>query len=1299
MRVRMYSNSRRNIAAGLSFLFIVTFLLFFQGSAVNSNEGNFSVAPSIVYFNWTFGPITITSNVNNSYFGVQNQSTAITPQYYVSTPYTPTVTGLEYDPTTGKYIGFDSANNAVCFTGGMDFIVQNNAYTNVTGILNQTNSTVMNITAYQFCPPGYYNGTFNVTQNGTTDWANVTAAVNIPVNPANTFYEPNSTAFVKGTILSNSNLTHKYYFNTGLVQNLTGVTINLSGQTEDIDLYLFNSTGTLLARSVENGSANEEINSRLPATPDVWSFWIVGNTVNATNYLANMYFTTLNVINGTGQNVNYTVNFGSLDAANNQSTQVNITLNNTDTRAWNGVSEKSEIYRTDVWNNRSAAGDYYFLVPSFATKLKVKIEWKGGTRWTISLNDSNANFWGNSSRKYLTGNLTNTTEEESVLYTGAINTNNDGLWKITIGNLTAAADNYNVTAQVWVWVDSAAWLNSTFPLSGFNFNPAGAAQNTSLNVSLKINLPLPNITKGNYSGFVDYYYPGQWNTRIPISFTVKAGTLFINNSLYSVNETKYDNRGFNRIGVGALWTNLTLNNTGDEDVYFANFTSNGVLSVDGTHNMSFTVQWPSNLIPAGSSATINISTTINTTNTDNTLGLYTGYILLNTTNSTSSNSSSYPFDSLFIYLNVILSRYVNVSVTGITPIWIATPANATNMTFNVSVLLANGTKISTNTWLNQSNFNANMVEANASLTTSALTGLTNSAGSGTWSVVCPVDASNPQQICAVNGTLASGVQGGIYYGTAGVTINTTNLGGTGESLTGSSARSATLVTINDTGVKITGDTITASLYVDQTEFYRANITNYGPLPADNVAFSFNKGSCPVTAQIQPSGSNCMAANQVQGASSSIWNASIPAYMEGSTNCTLVWKITATAVTDYCTMSISVVSAHSNYGSLLAYVEVLANTTSGSPGAQQGQQQSCTSNITCPDTQYCRVNVCTSLTCLTGWTASGHKCNPTAGTLNITDYTEKIYILQGSSNSSKVTVKNMGGVSYTVKLDVTNTFAGLTPGVSPSSYTLGGGNSGIFTVSFNVSSTAEIGLHTVTIKTYANENASIYKTKDVTVVVLPLEETKAAINQSEIDLKNMFANITAIFNAMPPSAEANYTLTNRTYTRLLNMFQDIESSIRSGDYLTANSLLKDANSSLAEFKQQVSQLSSAGAGGLLAPLGVFGSTVTLVAIFVVIIVIGSFLAYLLLPSKKGGFHPSIGYVPKEKASMTSKLKHLFSRARQPGSQKSLAEFERKPIVPATAATAKPPDKKTYPEGFNRLDQFPLSYEKDKFKEKK
>ncbi len=255
------------------------------------------------------------------------------------------------------------------------------------------------------------------------------------------------------------------------------------------------------------------------------------------------------------------------------------------------------------------------------------------------------------------------------------------------------------------------------------------------------------------------------------------------------------------------------------------------------------------------------------------------------------------------------------------------------------------------------------------------------------------------------------------------------------------------------------------------------------------------------------------------------------------------------------------------------------------------------------------------------------------------------------------------------------------------------------MNLSVSNTTEVGYHTITFKAYASDYSGVYTTEDMTLAVKPLEETKKEINQTYDDLKELFSSIVSIFNQIPPSSEVNYTLANRTYYRLVNMFKDAEEKLKAGNYLDAYSVLKETNSSLTSFKQEVDQIMFE-TGQL--PLG---NLLTWVAILVVIVVIGGFLVYLLLPPKRG-YHPVFGYVPKRKIPLTEKLKHLFSHLEKikhlGRGQKTLEAFERPMPVERERPPPlpeKPPEEKTYMEGYEKQRGFGLSYKKKEMKSKK
>jgi hypothetical protein len=1279
-------------------IFAAYVVLLLQGSAITSvPDGNFTVMPDTVYFNWSGTNINLTSNNQSVDIAVSNTTTAIGPVYYISGFY---VAGGS-DPV---YPDLSSEEYANCFTGvtsGMKFIVQNSSgyYTNTTPYLNTTNSTIYTLTAYQYCPPGYYNGSFDVGQSGFFELTNLTAHVAMPISAQNTFNETASKAGFKGMLPSLAGEYHSYYFNTSQAANITGVTLNLTwtDYNKDVDVFLFNSTGSLLGKGIERSGSEAIAYVSLPAASDMWRIKVFGNISSQANYTGWLYFTTLNATNTSNQNQKITsLDFGALDP-NATSSQINYTLNNVDTTAWNEVRESKELYRVDTWSSQTQAGYYSLFVPHFAERVKVKLEWTGAARWHLILNDSNKSLIGNSSDKYYNANMSNAVHEEFVTYNGPFSTSNDGFWNITVANMTVPSGNFNLTAYVWL---PNSTLVSDYPAS-YNFSASG-----SRNVSLYIRVPETNITNGTYEGFTEYYVSSEWKFRLPLRFSVKAGMLTFNNTFESLTATLHDNIGFNRLGANAVRLTLPVSNLGGYNLFYLNTTSglmlNNTESGKTDRYMTFAVDhWPANPIAAGQGDTLNMTIYINTTLTGEEEGIYVGNITFNTTNA-SVDASSYPFKLFTLILRLNLTDELTVNVTEASPL-VTAQQNASNVTANVTVKLANGSSISVDGVMMLGDFNYSIYLKEGSVS-SYIIGLENLTQGDTGGL-CPTG----RQDCVIKAALIPGKPGGAYYFYAGARFNTSILnssGGTGKNLTGMGVSGGQVV-VNDTGIKLTGKGFSdgEAFYEATTSIYTVEVTNYGPLTAANLQIKFDKGSCAVSVarNTDAAYSNC-SYKVAYGPDTAVWN--ISTFAGYTPACKLAWTLTGNSIDDAESpcydASVRVITNHPNFGNVTnIFINILGNETTDG-GSQQSGQLTCTSNLTCADNQYCKNGACTTLSCPSGSYAKNHVCVKYEGKLNITAYTEKIYVMQGSTNSTSITVKNIGGGTHTVKLEISSS-AGLTSSSNPSSYSLNAGNSGIFMVNFSASPNTTIGYYTTSVKAYASDNVSVYDTKTITVAVEPVEETKVKINQTYDEIKSLFASVATTFNQMPPSSDANYTLANRTYYRLLSMLQDLENKIKLGNYMEAQGLLNEANSTLASFKLEISQI---GGGGFLFAFD-SGNLMTWVAVLVVIIVIGGFLAYLLLPPKKGGFHPSMGYTPHGKIPITQKLKQVFSKIKIPrpkigGGQKTLVSYER-PVTPVQPLPAQPsaaqPEKKTYMEGYHRLDQFPLSYDKDKFKEKK
>ncbi|UCC92073.1 MAG: hypothetical protein JSV39_02320 [Candidatus Aenigmatarchaeota archaeon] len=1115
--------------------------------------------------------------------------------------------------------------------------------------------------------------------------------MSIPVNTQNTFnFSIRRSDFMGRFDSYDEEDYHSFYLNKSQIENSTGGTVKLTGFTGDIDLFLFDGS-SLIYKSIES-SGDEEIKfvKWSEVNNDMVEIRVYGNT-SSDDYNGYVYFTPLNASNASNTNQEFgdanPIDFGFLNP-NQTSSEVVINMSNTDDGAVNNVGETAEIYHVDTWANNSQAGTYEFLVPHFAEKVKAKIEWTGGTRYNFSLSDVNNQLFGMSNEKYNNANKTGSIQEEFIVVTSpSINQTNDGYWNITVLNTSAIDGNYNVTA--YIWMPESGWFESSFT-NGFDFNSSGSA-NSSLDVSFNITVPELNLINGVYEGFLLYNNTEGWRLKVPFGFKVKAGMLLLNSGNLSTSTyTLKDNIGFDRLGSGAIVLNITYNNTGDYTIYYNETNSSNKLYYNSTNYIDFVVDslpGDGSKIDNGTSGTMDIRILINTSNTKDIQGTYTGNITFNTTEA-NVTSSSYPFNTYVFIMKVVLNDDLTINITDVVPAMVNDPASPPNITTKVQVKLANGTIVSKSGLMYLENFTSvKLIEGNVSRQYT-LVNLSQGDPGGT----CP----SGQNYCYVNGTLGTSAVGGQYKAYITAQVNTSQIAdGNGKRiLTGVYTTPNPLIVVNDTGIKIYGTTDPGSFFEGVTIVYTLTLRNYGNVDADDLQVRFDKIACPVTVtrNTNIANTNCSGAG-AGNVSATDWKMDLPKY---SSLCKVSWNLEGDTVEEDESCSnakVKVITSHSSFGDITGIAITVKNNVSGTsdpPATTPPTVAECDDDTDCAETEICQTGSCVTLSCSGGY-VKNHNCYKYADEFSITNYEEKVYILQGSSNSTKVTVKNNGYYTRTTKFSVVTNITGMTTEVSPTSYSLGSGKSGVFTINFSLSNVTEVGFHKITVKAYASDNESIHKTQDITLAVQPLEETKKMINQTWIDLEALFNSLLSQFNQIPSSSETNYTIANRTYTRLLNMFEDIGEKIKAGNYMEAYSLLKEANSSIVEFEQQIKQLIG---GGITLDL------LTMIAIAAVVIVIGGFLAYLLLPAKKG-YHPMFGYKPKGKASITGRLKNLFShfkKIKHLGRQRRLVEFEKRvPVEKEKPSTL--PGKKSYMEGYERQEGFGLSYDKKKLKLKK
>jgi len=1170
-------------------------------SGLSSSQGNFSSYENSVFFNWTNSTLTLEINQNKTQVFVDDLQTNISSVYFT-----------ESDYPVGSYIG--TTNREKCFDVtdgfGLEVSAKNTSmgqlgFLNRTIPLNETNVTSFTLTLDNvFCPPGLYKGTFAIRNisDPSTDRIHVPATINIPISKNNTFNESGNTAYFKGS--NTSQTIQSFYFFTNITDNITALTINLS-LLQNADLFLFNSSGNLLEKSIGTGTSSEEVFRYLPSFTDRWEIRLINTITSFTGFL---YFTTLNITNQTMSNTSIrNITFGSGPLTPNDTNTTKFRLVNEDIDSVENVREVGEVYNIQRFQNYNTSEKFEVYVPSYATKIKVRLEWMNEsdivTDWNLFLMDSIGRVIANSTNKTWIANSSNLEREEYITYTGPINTSYHGLWNITVINQTndTALNYYNLTTLIYF--NDALWINTSFNTS-VDFNATGYS-NSSYNVTAQATIPTINVLNGTYEGYIIYHNNSGWKLKLPFSFQLNAGHLFINNNLSGTTVQEISNVGNNR----TVNMNITFNNTGGHPIYFINSTSNYHLyhSTNRSKNINFSIaDIPDNPIQPGTDGTINVSVTLDTSRTENTPGIYVGWIYFNTSNTTVS-SRSYPYDLFNLSIELNVTDRLNMTMSSVVSgysneLRILNTSKKSNITMVVRARLCNGTVVSKNPEMAPGNFySANIIEQNTS-TTYSLTDL------GVLKIgenLCDYPTAG---ICSINGTVPSYVVGGQYRVVISAMWNTSE-----RNLTGTAVN--TTLTVNDTGIYMSAPQSVALGNVNEATgvtYVNVTVGNLGPLEAISTYITLNKGPCPVTITREtslPFSTGCLISSGSTGATHT---ATINSYTAVSSGCALRWKIAATNVTGDVSCNLNVTANRASFNNITDITFTVKETGGGSDddddSGSGGGPTTCTTDAGCGYAETCVSGTCTSLGCESDEYAYDHAC--VDYDVDISSYDSEIFVLAGNSNTTTVSVSEAGGKIINVKLNVTAEKANVT--VSPESCA----TPCDFTVNFTTVAGAEIGTHTSTLKAFFSVVPTVYETKTFSLKILPTEDKKTEILQEYADYLPIIQEMQNQYNILKTQLSGdNLTVATDLINKMNNLSVEIQAAIDAGDYLEANSLLQELNDTITSIQDHFSSLTTT-------------ATITDIIIYVVIgvIVVGvvAIVAYMMLPQK--GFGVSRGFKP-------------------------------------------------------------------------
>lgn len=1092
-----------------SFALVIITLVFFLSLLVVSNSllvsfsnKEFNSTTETLYINWTNnyrGNITVGSNRSYAiYIQVLNASNNVIPYYG--------------QPQAGIYnseCGYGAEPN-----GRLFFDVANaTGYSNNTLLLNNNSVVEISISPYYPCPSGRYYGYLNITNaTNTSEFINVTVIVDYPISAVKTRDMSNGVGQFKGVIQTNSSY-HSYYFNTSEVENATSASISLSWNSlnDDVDLFLFDQNGNLLAKSINRSTGESLIYNYLPSN-QMWEIRIYGNSSSILDYTSSgsLIFSTLSIKNSSSQQINL-IDFGLMNV--NDTRMENMTLENVGNLSASSVQESVEIYHFETSNSNNAPRNFSFVIPAFATNVRASINWTGDSVYNISLYKPDGTLVGTSGSKRSIANMTKSMQEEFI-EAGSVGSNNEGVWRLEVKNTTPSA---TYTVQLKYWLPSSQWVSSNYTTSTLSY--------FGNKTDYHFNFTVPNNTlSGNVYGNFKYRSSSGQAIQFSIKANVSTGVLMLNNTLNQGSVTIRENIGENVTRT----ISLPITNNGTSPINLGPLVNSTNLTY-GNNHMNFSTSYPSSLAP-GQSGVLNITIYVNTLGTGNNPGVYSGWVFLNATNAR-------PYAGYTLTINVDLTRELAVNVVDFKTSdgneWMENVSRAENATFYFKVYYVNGTEI---TNLDATNFTTSwFVEGNSNYFTS----------NTTLSVFNPNAPNNQTRYgdrYLMNTTIASGYPGGNYTGYIEAKMIKNGLTFIGVGGNSSALR------INNAGFLLNNKTTKALGEFNEltSVYFNASLENIGSLPGSGNLI-FNNGSCKVVATADGNPTCSGSGYIISPYGTTGWVVTFPANRTAS--CNFRWKLTGINVSSnsQCTDA-SVTISNYALNSLSGISMTVKNTDSGS-----------SSGTTTTTT--------TILEEEEPVTEESEESTTTQQFFDI-DYETQIEIEQGKNYTTNVNVVNVNKThTQTVRVSILLINSSWVK-VSPATYTsLGSGDSYIFRAIYTIPEDAAVNDYLGQIQVESKDHT---ERKDFTLSVLPGDKLKVEINETLLKYENETLTLELKMNQTKIKGD-NATLIQNKIQVLHQMIEEARAHIATGNYRSAYNLLDDIQRLINETATQQNNL--------------------------------------------------------------------------------------------------------------------------------
>jgi hypothetical protein len=297
---------------------------------------------------------------------------------------------------------------------------------------------------------------------------------------------------------------------------------------------------------------------------------------------------------------------------------------------------------------------------------------------------------------------------------------------------------------------------------------------------------------------------------------------------------------------------------------------------------------------------------------------------------------------------------------------------------------------------------------------------------------------------------------------------------------------------------------------------------------------------------------------------------------------------------------------------------------------------CVTNASCTSSQWCNNGVCTTLSCPSGFYASSHICKiRSVYEVDIKKYPKALYILQGETMDTNISVENTGNQNVTMMLEVDMDVEGVNFSVTPSSTELNIGERKNFSVDCNVSESTAIGNHSGKFKVTTSSTAK--DTVSFTLVVQPLAGTIEEIKAEYDNYTQMVEQLIAEFESIKLSgflSGQNLTMLEAKVNATRRLYDNAKAAMDGEDYAELSTLLAEMKTLVNQTRTLMDEL------GVAGQLGTEFWNTVIMWLVIGIVCIGAvgLLIYMLVPAQ--GYALGKGYSPAGKAAIVDKLKNTL-----------------------------------------------------------